>query len=437
MVVVHVVMREFETWCGGGEIVLAPRDHARVQINAEIPLGPRLLLDKLPGESTASAAEIKDTAENARIHEIEDRRPSGVVESAGLRLAHERAHLEGWNRQRSLDHDRLAYHSHPRAHPWPSPFGRHRRPERGRYTAAQLLVLLPVLALGACVLALKTRLGCWREAILRGAVLWGTVLVGITELLSVLHSLTFLGLAAAWLVALLIGVAFVVRARGHRQLSVRSSVRLARLDVALLGPLAVLLLVLAMVAVVSPPNTWDSMTYHMARLIHWSQNASLAPYPTHILRQLYLQPGAEFALLHLQVLSGGDRLAGLVQWASMVGVVVGTSLIAHDLGAGRPGALCASILAASLPIGILEATSTQNDYVVAFWDVCVMAFGLRLIRSSSTAIPWATTAAFGASVGLAILTKATAYLLVLPIVLWVTLCLAYAALAGEALVCSW
>src|SRR5437764_14297858 len=107
------------------------------------------------------------------------------------------------------------------------------------------------------------------------------------------------------------------------------------------------------------------MMYHLARVSHWQQDASLAPYPTHILRQLYLQPGAEFVLLQLQILSGGDRLAGLVQWASMVGVLVGTSLLARDLGAHRPGALAASIVAASLPIGILEATSTQNDYVVA------------------------------------------------------------------------
>src|SRR4029077_7792169 len=128
-----------------------------------------------------------------------------------------------------------------------------------------------------------------------------------------------------------------------------------------------------------------------------AQNASLAPYPTHILRQLYLQPGAEFVLLHLQLLSGGDRLAGVVQWASMVGVLIGVSLIANDLGARRPGALCACLFAASLPIGVLESTSTQNDYVVAFWLVCVMAFALRMNRSSVLASGWASAAAFGAS----------------------------------------
>jgi ABC-type uncharacterized transport system permease subunit len=31
-----------------------------------------------------------------------------------------------------------------------------------------------------------------------------------------------------------------------------------------------------------PPNNWDSMTYHMARIAHWVMNESIEPYPTHI-----------------------------------------------------------------------------------------------------------------------------------------------------------
>jgi hypothetical protein len=257
-------------------------------------------------------------------------------------------------------------------------------------------------------------------------VLWGVTLVGITELLSAFHNLTIFGLATAWLLASLAGIGFF--ALGHFG---RSHVpappaavglpRMERLQVAFIGLLAILVALLALIAVRGPPNTWDSMTYHLARLIHWSQNASLQPYPTHILRQLYLQPGAEFILLHLQLLSDGDHLAGLVQWASMVGALIGTSVLANDLGASRPGALCASIFAASLPIGILESTSTQNDYVVAFWLVCSAVFGMRLMRWSGHGYAWAEAAAFGGSVGLALLTKATAYLFVLPLLLWVTL----------------
>jgi hypothetical protein len=283
-----------------------------------------------------------------------------------------------------------------------------------------LLVLLPVLTLGACVAGLMARLHCWRTAVLSAAVIWGVLLVAITEVLSAFHRVGAFDVAACWLAAFVVGAIFVVGSPQRFRIQWPPGLILAPpLFLGLLGLLVVLVLTLAAVAILSPPNTWDSMTYHMARLIHWMQDASLAPYPTHILRQLYLQPGAEFILLHLQLLSGGDHLAGLVQWAAMVGALFGTSLIARDLGAGQLGQLVACILAASVPIGVLESTSTQNDYVVAFWLVCSAAFGLRVTRASSSGAQWATTGALGASIGLALLTKATAYLYVLPVLVWV------------------
>jgi hypothetical protein len=58
------------------------------------------------------------------------------------------------------------------------------------------------------------------------------------------------------------------------------------------------------------------MSYHLARVAHWGQNHTVAFYPTHIVRQLYQPPWAEYAMLHLYILAGGDRLANLVQCGS-------------------------------------------------------------------------------------------------------------------------
>jgi 3-methyladenine DNA glycosylase AlkC len=60
------------------------------------------------------------------------------------------------------------------------------------------------------------------------------------------------------------------------------------------------------------------MVYHMTRVQHWIQNRSVAHYPTHVLKELHRNPWAEYALLHFQVLSQGDRLANLLQWSSMM-----------------------------------------------------------------------------------------------------------------------
>ncbi len=178
-------------------------------------------------------------------------------------------------------------------------------------------------------------------------------------------------------------------------------------------------MVTALVAAAAPPNTWDSMTYHMSRVAHWQQQASVANYPTHILRQLHQAPWSEFAILNLQILTGGDQLANFVQWTSMLGAILGTSLIARQLGGEVPAQLLAAIFAATLPIGVLESSSTQTDYVLAFWLVCFVAFALRFILDPQKPLGRAETLGMGASLGLAVLTKATGYLFVAPFLLWV------------------
>src|SRR5262249_2538151 len=110
------------------------------------------------------------------------------------------------------------------------------------------------------------------------------------------------------------------------------------------------------IALVAPPNTWDSLTYHMSRVMHWAQNRSVSHYPTHIQRQLHHTPWAEFAILHLQLLSGNDRFANTVQWFAMLGSVTGVSLIAKQVGADARGQIFSAVIAATIPMGILQAS---------------------------------------------------------------------------------
>lgn len=82
------------------------------------------------------------------------------------------------------------------------------------------------------------------------------------------------------------------------------------------------------IAFIAPTSQWGSVSYHMSRIMHWIQNRSLKFYPTLIPRQLHLNPWAEYALLHLQLLSGSDRFANLLQWISWIGSITGITLIA-------------------------------------------------------------------------------------------------------------
>jgi hypothetical protein len=171
-----------------------------------------------------------------------------------------------------------------------------------------------------------------------------------------------------------------------------------------------ILAVTGAIALLAPPNTWDSMTYHMPRVAHWSQAGSVAHYPTHVIRQLWLGPGAEFAIAHLYVLTGGDRLANLVQWAAFAGCIIGSAIVAGELGGGVRARAVAAIACATVPMAIAQASSTQNDLVASFWALSLGYWVLRFRVTPSAGV----AALAGVSAGLAVLTKLPVIFLTVP-----------------------
>jgi len=162
----------------------------------------------------------------------------------------------------------------------------------------------------------------------------------------------------------------------------------------------------ALLAIVVPPNEADSMAYHMARVVNWIQDHNVQHYPTYYIHQIAFPPLSSFIILHLQLLSGGDYLANLVQWFSMIGSVIGVSYIAKQLGAKPTGQTFSALVCATIPTGILQSSTTQNDYVTSFWLVCFVSNVLwELTQPGSVR----TSLETGCSLGLSILTKTTAY----------------------------
>jgi Dolichyl-phosphate-mannose-protein mannosyltransferase len=253
-----------------------------------------------------------------------------------------------------------------------------------------------------------------REAFLAAAITWGVTTVLLTELLSLIGGLRMPGLAICWVG--LAGGAAVWALWGKAPLREREVplVKPGRMSAVLAAPVALVVAVTAVVANLGRPNNSDSMVYHLARVMHWVQNGGVADYPSNINRQLYNPPWAEYAVLQALLLGGDDRFANLVQWFSMLGCLVGVTLVAKKLGAGRRGQLIAALFGATLPMGILQASSTQNDYVTAFWLIC-LAVGVLGWRERPESPPAAL--AVGASLGLALLTKTSAYLFAAPLLL--------------------
>jgi len=281
-----------------------------------------------------------------------------------------------------------------------------------------MLILLPALSWTVIVLIF------WRRAffphdfrlnLLLGWAVWGALLTALTELSGSVGLLARLPLAAGWGLILLAGL-YLLRASPRRQplFDLRSRLRsLPPADGLLLGGLGLIALGTLVIALVAAPNNWDSMVYHLSRVMHWLQNQSLAFYPTHILRQLYLNPWTEYVHANLYALSGADRFLNLVQWFSGVGTLLGVSLLARQLGAGVGGQVLAAVFAGTLPMTVLQMTSTQNDLTAAFWLVGLTVFALQDLRAPNRA----AQVGLGLCLGLAVLTKSTAYLFAFPILL--------------------
>lgn len=239
---------------------------------------------------------------------------------------------------------------------------------------------------------------------LRGCVALGTATALITELLSPFHLLRRGPLTLAWLVVL--ALAAICVGKRHKL----PHIALRPLETAIAVAIAAIVTTVALTAIVSPPNSADAMAYHLPRVIYWAQAGSVAFFPTPYFAQISLQPLAEYFALQTYLLSGGDRFVNLIACAAFFAGIVGVSTLAGALGLGSKGQAFAALFCATLPNGILQASGAKNEWMLALWLICAVYFAARQ-----------SAALTGLSLGLALATKATAYLFAPPLLLAILL----------------
>lgn len=275
-----------------------------------------------------------------------------------------------------------------------------------------LALLLPVLLLALWLL--RRPHADSRLALIQALLIFGALIVGVTEILSLFRALTPIIVLFVWGVLTTGAWALIWINRGAMHPFTRPT--LSRWIWLGWGAIAILLIGMMVVGLNAPPNTWDVAAYHAPRIFFWDQFHSVAPFPTHTDRQLYQPPFAEYVMLHLQFLSGGDGLANLVQAAALGFASLIAAYIASLFGASSRGQLTAAILSVTLPVGIMQATGSKNDLVTGMWILCAMALSLRAIQRQSLSL-W-DAASIGLAAGLALLTKGTAYVYLAPLLLW-------------------
>lgn len=331
---------------------------------------------------------------------------------------------------------------------------------------AVLLVLWLLILLPALAYALRPGDGAVlapaRLAVVRAAILLGAYAIAVVEAASAFTALTAPTVLVAWLAATAAVVAAVLvrcvrdvtpddgtgpfarlLGRGQPLDALREELRSRRgatrrtwrrtKSAAAAAPawqwalgcvIAILAISVAVLAIGSSPNNFDSQTYHLPRIEHWVQNASVAVYPTDIHRQVDIGPGSEYLLTHLRLLSGGDGAYNLLQLLAAIGAALAASRIAAQLGGGPIAQLATVFLLATTPEVLLQASSTQVDLVAAAWVACLATIVLdEFTRPGETGATLRVTAPrtdavyLGLALGLIAVTKSTGLLAAAPLLL--------------------
>lgn len=277
-----------------------------------------------------------------------------------------------------------------------------------------MLGLLPFIALSLLGIVFRLRQTSWRQAYLQAAVVWGILVVASTEILSLFHSLAFRPVCLFWIIVIIFSAVLILRNRNLRTLSfpiVKRPLALTGSEKFYLLATIVIVLAVGLTAIIAPPNTWDVLSYHLGRVMHWIQNHCLDNYPTHITAQLTHSPGMEFIFLHLVLLSGNDHWVNLPQWLGLLLTLCAVSLIFKHFGADRKKQLFSVLLTATIPMLILQGSSAKNDLLSTAWLAIAAVFLLDLkapFRVRDICL-------LAGALGLAVLVKATAIFFVLPL----------------------
>jgi hypothetical protein len=278
---------------------------------------------------------------------------------------------------------------------------------------AALLIAAPVFT--AVLLAASLRLPSLVSTLLAAYLFFVANLGLVTWVLTPVRAVDRGGLAAAEGV-LLAAASAAWWLRRRPGLPVAAAVPAARH--VLTDPVAAVFLVVVgallayelVLVLTAPADNWDSLTYHLSRVVAWIQHEGIYRIPhAQTPRMNEYQPLAEQQILYLFVATGRGALFALPQYLAQAAILLAIYGASRRLGFSPRPAAYASFLFAMFSLAALQATTSQNDLVAASFP----AVALCLLLGSGRVLEPALA---GAAVGIGLGAKLT-MALVLPVLL--------------------
>ena len=175
-----------------------------------------------------------------------------------------------------------------------------------------------------------------------------------------------------------------------------------------------LILIIFIICLIYPPNNSDALSYRLPRVENWIQNKNLEIFATPDLRQVMYPSFSEYVILHLKLIFNSDYFINLIQLLSFLGSVLTVSMILDKLGNYKLNKIYSLIFCATIPMGILQSNSSQNDYLVTIMVLICIYFLLCFLKEKKLK----NIIGFSIALSIATLTKPTAYIYLFPFCLW-------------------
>ncbi|MCL2881558.1 MAG: hypothetical protein FWF45_01490 [Coriobacteriia bacterium] len=268
------------------------------------------------------------------------------------------------------------------------------------------------------------------ETLIVGVGMTGLAIILIAQLWSIGHLLSTWTVALSWLALVVAAEMLCFRKAGGVSAFmcyVLKKVKNVKNDVAtfsrtsrvLIAALVLCFITTLFQAVVYPVINWDSLAHIMPRVFFWIQQGSVSPFAASYGQQLTTYPFAAYAITQIKLLSfGSDLFVNTVQWGAYVFACLLVAGITHCLGGQRTACLLSALAAATIPMALLQAVTTQYDLVVAAFMLASVYLILRLGDQALSGRAWRGRLCLLALVaGLGLLAKITWLLVTWPFII--------------------
>lgn len=239
------------------------------------------------------------------------------------------------------------------------------------------------------------------DIVIRSIIIWNCWAFSLVELLSYINllipSILFLGwcIFNAGLMLLIIKRALMYDStltlgktiKKYQKYIIQSVKCEWQIMILLVTGMTVLLLALFTV-----PYNWDSMAYHLPRIMHWIQNQSVAHYAANDVRQLASPVLAEFVNLQVYLLTGKrDIFFNLLQAVSYLIDAWLIYEISKKIKTHKKYAALATFIFMTMPIAFAEALNTQVDLFATLWILIFVYYYIDLLEKKSITADKETT----------------------------------------------